>query len=330
VKIPGMHRPAAGDVTKSLTPQLQEELSEPLAALDDALEREDYAAARAQLPLLEPSLKGDRMFQELEGGLAPEAYWRQAAWRRIAAIAAGPAANVVAAFALFVALLMVGPLVPSTTVHQALAGRPAVAAGVLPGDRIVSVAGRKVTAGTIPAVINATHGKPFRLVVERNHRLVTLGPLAAKRNGGRWMIGVEMGVASGPGKPFGAAVAQSGRLTWQVSRDTVSAIAGLAHGQGTQNVSSTVGIVQTTSQAYQTSLRDYFGVLGFISLSLALANLLPLLPLDGGHIVMTILETVRRRAFSQLAYLRYSIVGLALLLFVFMIGLNNDLPKLHS
>jgi regulator of sigma E protease len=53
-------------------------------------------------------------------------------------------------------------------------------------------------------------------------------------------------------------------------------------------------------------------VLGLVSLALALLNLLPVLPLDGGHIVMAVLESIRGRSFSQLAYLRYSAVGLTL------------------
>ena len=53
--------------------------------------------------------------------------------------------------------------------------------------------------------------------------------------------------------------------------------------------------------------------------------MLPILPLDGGHIVMSILERVRGRAFSQLAYLRYSAVGLTFFMFMLYLGLRNDL-----
>ena len=53
--------------------------------------------------------------------------------------------------------------------------------------------------------------------------------------------------------------------------------------------------------------------------------MLPVLPLDGGHIVMAILERIRGRSFSQLAYLRYSAVGLTLFAFLLYLGLRNDL-----
>ena len=66
-------------------------------------------------------------------------------------------------------------------------------------------------------------------------------------------------------------------------------------------------------------------MLGLISLAIALLNLLPVLPLDGGHIVMSILERVRGRAFSQLAYIRFSAVGVGLFMFLLYLGLRNDL-----
>src|SRR6201999_77217 len=121
------------------------------------------------------------------------------------------------------------------------------------------------------------------------------------------------------------AVGSSFKLIGQVTSDTVTGLVGLAGGKGTHDVSSTVGIVRTTSQAYKDSLRDYFAVIGLISLALAILNLLPILPLDGGHITMSILERVRGRAFSQLAYMRYSAVGLSLFVFLMYLGLRNDL-----
>ena len=73
------------------------------------------------------------------------------------------------------------------------------------------------------------------------------------------------------------------------------------------------------------STADFLFILGLISLALGLLNLLPVLPLDGGHIVMSLLEKVRGRGFSQLAYMRFSAVGLSLFVFLMYLGLRNDL-----
>ena len=72
----------------------------------------------------------------------------------------------------------------------------------------------------------------------------------------------------------------------------------------------------------------YLRILALISLSLALLNLLPLLPLDGGHIAFSLLEKVRGRAIPRVAYERYSALGLAFVLLLFFIGLSNDVNRL--
>ena len=62
-----------------------------------------------------------------------------------------------------------------------------------------------------------------------------------------------------------------------------------------------------------------------ISLALGLLNLLPVLPLDGGHIVMALVEKVRGRTFRQAVYVRYSVFGLMLFAVLMYFGLRNDL-----
>ncbi len=63
---------------------------------------------------------------------------------------------------------------------------------------------------------------------------------------------------------------------------------------------------------------------------LALLNMLPLLPLDGGHIAFSLVEGVRGRALGREVYERVSIVGIAVVLFLFAIGLSNDIGRLSG
>ena len=91
---------------------------------------------------------------------------------------------------------------------------------------------------------------------------------------------------------------------------------------------SPVGIVQGSSAAVKQGAQTYLWVLALISLSLALLNLLPLLPLDGGHIFFSILEAVRGRAVGREVYERFSAVGIALVLVLMFIGLSNDVGRI--
>ena len=323
VKILGMHRAAPGDLRGSLKPEEQEAHAAELDRLDAALEAGDEDEARAVMAELEPSLGGNRMYQETDGALSPDAYWRQVTWKRVAVIAAGPLVNVIAALLFFAAVYM--STVPTRTVYGVVKGYPAAAAGVKAGDDIVSIAGRRVTASNLPTSISATGGRPFRVVVDRHGNLVTIGPLRAKNDQGTYRIGIQIKAKTGLGSSPVTAARKSGQLAWALTTGTFGGLFHLFQGQDTHQISSSVGIVRDTAAAYRQSLQDFFFFLGYISLALALLNLLPILPLDGGHIVMSILERVRGRAFSQLAYLRYSTIGIALFLFLLYFGLRNDL-----
>ena len=325
VKIPGMHRPAPGDLRKSLPQAEQERFREQLDALDAALEREDDDDARTRLAALAPELGHDRFFQELEGSLAPDAYWRQTAWKRVAVIGAGPLTNIAVAIVLFIALFMIGSIQATRTVDTVLTNHPAAAAGLRAGDEIVAIAGRPVQPDGISKAINGTHGKPFTIVVSRHGHRVALGPLRARLDSGVYRVGFAIRGAPGPGESLPTAAWHAVRVVGQVTADTARSLYGIATGKDTRNISSAVGIVRVTSQAFRQSLQDFLGVLGLISLALAVLNLLPLLPLDGGHIVMSLLERLRGKAFSQLAYMRYSAVGLTLFVFLLYLGLRNDL-----
>jgi len=330
VKIPGMHRPAAGDLRQSLPPEAQQRLAPDLDALDDALRREDEPAAREAVARLEPELREHRALQELAWSLAPDAYWRQVAWKKIAVIAAGPLTNFVLAIGLFIGVYMVNQVVVSRTVDRVLPGRPAAAAGLHAGDSILRIAGRPVKPDEISHTINSTHGRPFRIVVARKGHRVTIGPLQARLDQGNYRVGFEIKGVLGPGESLPSATKDAFHLTWLVTSGTIGSIAHLFVGSGTHNISSAVGIVRVTSQAARQSVQDYLWVIGLVSLSLALLNLLPVLPLDGGHILMSILERLRGRAFSQVAYMRYSAVGLTFFIFLLYLGLRNDFTSGHS
>jgi len=325
VKIPGMNRPSPGDVTATLSPDARERYQAELARLDDALRREDWRGAQAEVEALRPELGQTRGWQELEWSLAPDAYWRQATWRRLTAIFAGPAVNLIFAIVLFAALFVVASERSTNVIGRVVSGTPAAAAHLRKGDAIDLVAGQRVKPNDIPSHIRATGGRPFRIVVARNGKRVVIGPLSAKEDQGAYRIGIAIEARTGPGESLPQATVDALRLTWSITAGTVRGIGHLATGRDTNQVSSSVGIVRVSAQAWRQGLRDFLFVLGLVSLALGLLNLLPVLPLDGGHIVMAVAEKIRGRTFPQAVYIRYSVVGLTLFAVLMYFGLRNDL-----
>jgi regulator of sigma E protease len=142
---------------------------------------------------------------------------------------------------------------------------------------------------------------------------------------GAYRIGIAIQAENGPGESPGAAAKDSLSLAWRVTADTARGLGHLATGRDTNQISSSVGIVKAQQQAWRQGLHDFLSVLALISLALGVMNLIPVLPLDGGHIVLALVEKVRGRTFTQAVYVRYSVIGLTLFAILMYFGLRNDL-----
>jgi len=337
VKIPGMHRPAPSDVDVHFGPALAEapQLVGSTERVKRALAEGDMDAARGHLSELEAAVEhggvtgqalkaARRGLQELSDGLGDDAYWRQRIWKRIIVIFAGPGTNLLFAIAVFFALFLIVGGNATRTVDVVDRGMPA--AKVLePGDVILAVNGVPVQPDTISSKIRSTKGRPVTLKVNRHGHWIDLPAVKPRLTDGAYRLGFRLKAEPlGPG----GALWQSLRLAGVVTKEIGASLLQLTHGQGRKQVSSPVGIVEGSSKALQQGLETFLWVLGLLSLSLALLNLLPLLPLDGGHIAFSIIEGIRGRAVGREVYERVSAVGIALVLLLFFIGLSNDVGKL--
>ena len=341
VKIPGMHRMAASDVDAHLGPALQEapQLYGPTERLKRALAegREEEArlavdelGTEVDRSLVAPGARraAERGVREAREALSPEAYWRQRTWKRVFVIFAGPGMNLLFAIILFAALFMAGGGKATATVGSVSSGEPAMHAGLHPGDKIYAINGVIVnTPQDIPARISGSDGKrDLVLRVQRDGKLIPpLKPVRAHKVDGRYRLGFTL---EGRGLAAPAAFWQSIKLTGEVTKQIGVSLSNLVHGEGRKDISSPVGIVQGSSTALNEGVQNYLWVLGLISLSLALLNLLPLLPLDGGHIVFSIVEGIRGRAVKREIYERVSAVGIFLVVLLFFVGLSNDIGRL--
>jgi regulator of sigma E protease len=346
VKIPGMHRPAERDLEAQLDRALEEApwLERDAAPVKEALRDGKLDEARAALPALreavdraslsEPAARtAERGLTDVDDALSPDAYWRAPAWKRIAVISAGPLTNLLFAVLLLAIVFMIGIAGdPNRTVDSTTPASPAAAAGLRPGDEIVEVDGRPTrTFESIGERIQASDGEPLTLTVERDGRRVELGPVRPERSeeGDRWIVGFRPGfeeVEYSPPRALAEAFVRTGEVTKLIGES----LGRIVTGEGRDEVSSPVGIVQGSSEALDVGFRYYLGVLALISLSLALLNLLPLLPLDGGHIAFSLVEAVRRRAIPREAYERVSVVGIAIVLMLFVLGVTNDVNRLNG
>jgi regulator of sigma E protease len=285
-----------------------------------------------------------------EEELPPEAqgrgYYDQPVWKRIVVIGAGPAVNILLAFAIVFALAF-GESTPSTTVDRVEANTPAAAAHLRHGDRILAVDGRafagmgteerierfgKLVAAhrcaTAEPVSGCRAGTPVQLRIERGGQVRSLSIFPTYDTG---LQRTRIGFAYG-GRPLhpgvGEALSLAGGRIWNVTSGTLTAFAGIFEQQHRKELSGVVGISDVAHQVVGFGIRPALGLLALISLSLGLINLFPFLPLDGGHIIWSLVEKVRGEPVPFRVIAGASAVGFVLVAMLILIGLSNDIGRL--
>lgn len=292
--------------------------------------------------------------EDLDPEATRRAYYSQAPWKRIAVIVAGPGVNIAIAFVLFWAILFSGNVTGSASLNSLDPSLNAVvtntsvlavehgaaASGVLrQGDRIVAVDGHPATVSTARARTDAhacagrpTNGcratTPVRLTIRRDGRTLSLSLYPRyNREAKRMLIGVGFGSI----KHYGALAAAGGSIgaMWHATTGTLTGFfKALTSSKTRGEVSSIVGITQTAHATVVEGSGIALVFLGYISLVLAVINLFPFLPLDGGHVLWSLAEKLRGKRISLMAMYRYSSVGIVLLLFLVINGVSNDIGRL--
>jgi len=281
--------------------------------------------------------------EDLPDEVRTRAYYSQPVWKRIVVIAAGPAVNLVLAFLLmFVFFAGIGAQTAPKEAKVDMVERAYPAAGELrPGDRIVAVDGRRGGVRALSRQISSHRCaerpprarceavEPARLLIERNgrERRLALTPVydpEAKKTR------LGFGYVPGPRKtlPTGQAFSRTFDQFTFIAGQTLSLPARLFDAQKRKEISGVVGSYEVTRQTILQDIAEVVAILAVISLSLAIVNLFPFLPLDGGHIFWALVELVRRKPVSYQLMEKSSVIGFLLVIGLFVLGLSNDIGRL--
>ena len=283
----------------------------------------------------EDRLAGPRALTADEIAATPVArrYYSHPFWHKLLFIIAGVTMNVVVAFLLIYAVgLSQGESITGTVVDKVEAGTPAAAAGVQPGDRIVSIGGASTGSWEDVRTQILTHpGESVSLVVDRAGTTVDLTADIKEREDGTGYLGVQPATQHrdlGMAGAFGYAGRTTGSMVLLIFKGIGMMFTGQVPVTGSQGLAGPVGIIQLSSEAVQGGY--YLMLLALISINLAILNMLPLLPLDGGHVLFSIIERIRGRSLSLRAFERISMVGLGLFVLLFIVATSNDIGRIFG
>jgi regulator of sigma E protease len=215
-------------------------------------------------------------------------------------------------------------------------GMPADAAGLKEGDQVLKVDGKDLVSPLqFPTLVQQSQGRPLNLEILRGGQTVPIDVRAQQvsvKNGvGRWQIGI--GIQSGDLverrlSPVSALV-ESVSTNAMMARQIVYVVIELFRGNmSLKQLEGPLGIARESGRAAREGFAELLGLMGMIGMNLAVLNLLPIPPLDGGHILLLFIEGTIRRDLSVRVKERFVTVSMVFLLLVFAIVMYNDVLRL--
>ncbi|HQT64430.1 MAG: RIP metalloprotease RseP [Acidocella sp. 20-57-95] len=251
-------------------------------------------------------------------------------------VAAGPIANMVLAFVLYTGLFALnGQIQVQPVLSKIIPGSPAAVAGLLPGDRILSVGGHPIQYFDDIQTIVMAH-PDTDLVVEFERGSVTHSQEI--KTGHKDVGADEVGLLGVEGDQYSttklgpvAALAAAGQETWKLTTQTLSGLANLVfHGRGAQDLGGPLRIAQMSGTVAALGIPSLISFIAMLSVNLGLINLVPIPILDGGHLLFYFAEAIYGRPIPKKAQEYGMRIGFALLLSLFAFTTLNDLTALGA
>jgi regulator of sigma E protease len=265
----------------------------------------------------------------------PSGFHHKPAWQRIVILIAGPAANFLVAMIIVAGVELTQLNSDPGKVFTVLPNTPAAAAGLQVGDSIRSVNGEPVTRiGQVRDAEAKAPGQPLRLAGDHRNGSpfsVTVTPVCTSATGCTIGIGMprrlvywNTAVSDGVSFPFVAVGGIVGGLAQLITGQVPGGLL------GPNGVTGPIGIGEVAQQAVGLGLDTYLGFVALLSVALGFTNLLPLLALDGGRVVVVLIEVVRRRPFNRTVEMNVQRFGLVTLLAIAVYISALDIIRIAS
>ena len=251
---------------------------------------------------------------------------------RMMVIAAGAVMNLLLGFCVVIGLTMSAELVPTRTIHSFEQGSVTELSGLRPGDTILAMNGRNMyVSSDIIYELARIKGRTTDVVVERNGEKVAINDvefnIEHNPDGGNeikldfYRLGVP--------KTVGTVLRESCLWTVSITRLIFVSVIDLITGNAAVNqLSGPVGIIGVIGQAAMVDFYSLFYILTIISINLGVMNMLPLPALDGGRMVILLIEAFTKKRLNPKYEGYIHAIGFILLILLMLFVTYNDITKL--
>jgi len=261
--------------------------------------------------------------------------------QRIVISLAGPFANFLLAFMLYLSVATLGVPTPLSTVGSVMEPSPALTAGILKNDTIININGQHIKYWKdIGEVIQNRQGTHHLTILRDNNYIeldITPKLLDAKNRFGeskkRYLLGITPNTNNleiqkyNMNESFEFAYKQTEQASLYIVQSLKKLISGLIP---MENLGGVIGIVDTTSKVTNMGLVALLMFAALISVNLGVINLLPIPALDGGHVMFQLYELITGKAASDEIMFKLTLFGWSILLSLMLLGFYNDINRLFG
>ncbi len=256
-------------------------------------------------------------------------FFSQPAWKKIIIVLAGPFMNYLLAVVIF-SFFLTHTYVLTTTIREVLPGTVAEKAGIQPGDKILAVDGRKVSEWSeLVLIIRDKPGEKVTLEVLRGGERIKFNLKVGKKEG-HGFIGISPKVIE-ERRSYPQALLYSFWITAVSAYNMVKLIIYfIAQGKFLKYAAGPVGGVAITAEVAKMGWQAYANIVAALSLVIGVVNLIPILPADGGRLLLHIFEGITRKRIKpeRLAFLQT--IGFVLFGMLFIYLLFQDITRLYT
>ncbi len=248
-------------------------------------------------------------------------------WQKLATNFAGPFMNILLGFVVFLIWTFTVPGPATTTIQSTTNGSPAQIAKIAPGDRIVAVNGQKINSfEQVTEKVNQSKGKSlkFELSKDGSTKTVMVKPKAHRIQKQKIY---QIGIVAKSNENAGVKLKRGWDTAVSTTGLIFNAVGNLFRHFSLNKLSGPVGIYSQTLQVSQMGFTYVLAFLAMISINLGIVNLIPIPGLDGGKLLLNLIELVRGKPISEEHEAIVELIGFGLLLVLIIAVTGNDIYR---